>query len=124
MVHLLLPNGEEMVSGRDRDRELRWSDVRFASSSAGQGNRRANSAAVAAAEASANGIFRVWGRRTGPRPPAAQYAGSLSDTGRETLDRYYAPRDNPDYDCRTGMPHNMFDPLPMEMTDSGDRIHI
>lgn len=122
VVHLLLPSGEELVSG---NRALRWSNNRFAASPAGgMGSNRVNSGAVASAEESANGIFRVWGRRTGPRPPAAQYAGSLSEAGRETLARYYGPRDNPDYDCRTGMPHHMFDPLPMEITDGGDQIHI
>jgi len=123
VVHLLLPNGEEMVSRGNRT--LRWSDVQFAASTAGR--TRGDSVdpeVVAAAVESANGIFRVWGRRTSPRPPAAQYADSLSETGRETLANYYAPRDNPDYECQTGMPHHMFDPLPMEITDGGDRVHI
>jgi hypothetical protein len=123
VVHLLLPSGGEMVSGRNRT--LRWSDVRFtAESGAGTAVVRTSPEAIAAAEAAANGIFRVWGRRTSPRPAAQQYAGSLSETGRETFAQYYGPRDNPDYDCRTGMPHHMFDPMPMEITDGGDRIHI
>lgn len=123
VVHLLLPNGEEMVSRGTRT--LRWSDVQFAASSAGRTRGDSASAeVVAAAEESANGIFRVWGRRTGPRPPAAQYADSLSEAGRETLANYYAPRDNPDYECQTGMPHHMFDPLPMEITDGGDQVQI
>ena len=121
VVHLLLPNGEEMI-GRG-NRELRWSEIRFSASSAGS-TRSASADAVAAAEESADGIFRVWGRRTGPRPAAEQYAGSLSETGRETFARYDGPRDNPDYECRTGMPHHMFDPMPMEITDGGDRVHI
>ena len=121
-VHVLLPNGEELVTG---NREPRWSDNRRASSSAGGFNRAAPSAeAIAAAEAAADGIFRVWGRRTSPRPRPPQYIDALSDVGRETLAKYYAPRDNPDYECRTGMPHHMFDPLPMEITDGGDWIQI
>jgi hypothetical protein len=119
VVHLLLPNGEEMVSGGNRT--LRWSDVKFA---AGTRDDSVSPVVVAAAEESASGIFRVWGRRTGPRPPAAQYAASLSAAGRETLANYYAPRDNPDYECQTGMPHHMFDPMPMEITDGGNRVHI
>ena len=122
VVNLLLPGGDELVSG---NRPLRWSDSRFGgNASAGMGAGPASPAAIAAAEASANGIFRVWGRRTSPRPAAQQYAGSLSETGRETFAQYFGPRDNPDYDCRTGMPHHMFDPLPMEITDGGDQIHI
>ena len=123
VVHLLLPNGEEMVSRGNPT--LRWSDVQFAASTAGRTRGDAvDPEVVAAAEEAANGIFRVWGRRTGPRPPAAQYADSLSAVGRETLANYDAPRDNPDYECQTGMPHNMFDPLSMEITDGGDRVHI
>ena len=121
VMHLLLPSGEEMV--RERNRELRWSAVRFTAES-GAGSFPINLEAAAAAEQSATGLFRIWGRRTGPRPPAAQYAASLSETGREAFARYDGPRDNPDYDCRTGMPHHMFDPLPMEITDGGDWIQI
>lgn len=122
VVNLLLPGGDELVSG---NRPLRWSQNRFGgSTSAGMGAAPPSPAAVAAAEASADGIFRVWGRRTSRRPAAQQYAGSLSETGRQTFAQYDAPRDNPDYDCRTGMPHHMFDPLPMEITDGGDRIII
>jgi hypothetical protein len=123
VVHLLLPSGEEMV--RERNRELRWSEVRFvAESTAGAGSVQVNREKVAAAEQSANGIFRIWGRRTGPRPPAEQYAGFLTEAGREAFASYDGPRDNMDYECRTGMPHNMFDPMPMEIIDGGDRVHI
>jgi hypothetical protein len=121
VVHLLLPSGEEMV--RERNRELRWSEVRFTAES-GAGSFPVNREKVAAAEQSAEGLFRVWGRRTSPRPRAEQYAGWLSEAGRATFTRYDAPRDNPDYECRTGMPHHMFDPMPMEITDGGDRVHI
>jgi hypothetical protein len=119
LVHLLLPSGEELL--RDRNRELRWSDVRLGSNAVAS---RPDPEAVRAAEESADGIFRVWGRRTSPRPRADQYVDVLTETGHETLARYYAPRDNPDFECRTGMPHHMFDPLPMEITDAGDRIII
>ena len=121
VVHLLLPSGEEIVSGRNR--ELRWSDVRFAAAGSADRNNP-DPEAVRRAEESAYGIFRVWGQRTSPRPLAEQYAGSLSEVGRETFAGYYGPRDNPDYECRTGMPHHMFDPLPMEITDGGDRVII
>ena len=120
LVHLLLPNGEEIVQGNDR--ELRWSDARFA---AGMGGRaRPTAAAARAAEESANGIFRVWGGRTSGRPHPEEYANLLTDRGRELAAQYYAPRDNPELECRTGIPTHMFDPTPMEMTDGGDRIHI
>jgi hypothetical protein len=121
VVHLLVPGGKEIVQG---NRAPRWSDVRLAGGEGGAAGGPIDRDAAASAEASANGIFRVWGRRTGPRPRAEQYAGRLSEAGREAFTRYDPPRDNPDYECRTGMPHHMFDPLPMEITDGGDRVHI
>lgn len=116
LLHLLLPSGEEYVSG---NRDNLWSDERLAT------RRDApDPAAVRAAEDSADGIFRVWGRRTSPRPVPEEYAGLLTERGRELAARYYGPRDNPEFECQTGIPTHMFDPVPMEITDGGDRIHI
>jgi len=117
LLHLLLPSGEEMVSGR---RELRWSDEQFATT----GRRTFDREEIAAAEAAANGIFRVWGQRTSGRPHPEEYAGLLTERGRELAAQYYGPTDNPELECRTGIPTHMFDPTPMEITDGGDRIHI
>ncbi len=116
LLHLLLPSGEEYVSG---NRENLWSDERVATRREAPGP-----AAVRAAEESADGIFRVWGRRTSPRPVPEEYAGLLTEHGRELAAQYYGPRDNPEFECRTGIPTHMFDPVPMEITDGGDRIHI
>ena len=60
LLHLLLPSGEELVTGR---RETRWSDECLTPT-----RRAFDPGAVRAAEESARGIFRVWGRRLGPRP--------------------------------------------------------
>lgn len=120
LLHLLLPSGEEMVSGNNR--ELRWSADRFVPP---QNNDQARDpAAIAAAEAAADGIFRVWGSRTSGRPHPEEYAGLLTEHGRELAATYYGPTDNPELECRTGIPTHMFDPTPMEITDGGDRIHI
>ena len=48
----------------------------------------------------------------------------LTEHGRALAAQYYGPTDNPEFECRTGIPTNMFDPTPMEITDGGDRIHI
>ena len=116
LLHLLLPSGEEYVSG---NRENLWSDERLAIR-----HQPLDPAAVRAAEESADGLFRVWGRRTSPRPSPEEYAGLLTERGREMAAQYYGPRDNPEFECQTGIPTHMFDPTPMEITDGGDRIHI
>lgn len=117
LLHLLLPSGEEMVEG---NRELRWANDRIGRSN----NTPPSAAAIRAAEESADGIFRVWGRRTSGRPPQEQYANLLTERGRELAAQYYGPTDNPEWECRTGIPTHMFDPTPMEVSDGGDRIHI
>ena len=116
LLHLLLPSAEEYVTG---NRQTRWSDERLATT-----RQAFDSAAVRAAEESADGLFRVWGRRLGPRAPAETYASLLTQRGRELAAQFHAPRDNPELECRTGIPTHMFDPTPMEITDGGDRIHV
>lgn len=116
LLHLLLPSGAEHVNG---NRELRWSDERLAMT-----RRSLDPDAVRAAQESADGIFRVWGRRTSGRPHPEEYADLLTERGRELAAQYYGPTDNPEFECRTGIPTHMFDPTPMEVTDGGDRIHI
>jgi hypothetical protein len=116
LLHLLLPSGEELVNG---NRETRWSDERFAATP-----RTFDPSAVSAAEESAEGIFRVWSGRLGPRPRPEEYSGLLTEHGRELAAQYYALTDNTELECRTGIPTHMFDPVPMEITDGGDRVHI
>lgn len=116
LLHLLMPNGEEMVNGR---RELLWSDERMALS-----RKPLDAEAVRAAEATANGLFRVWGRRIGGRPAQDTYAHLFNEAARARADAYYAPTDNPELGCESGIPTNMFDPTPMEIIDAGDHILI
>jgi hypothetical protein len=101
------------------NRETRWSDERFAATP-----RTFDPSAVSAAEESAEGIFRVWSGRLGPRPRPEEYSGLLTEHGRELAAQYYALTDNTELECRTGIPTHMFDPVPMEITDGGDRVHI
>ena len=118
LLHLLLPNGNELVEGR---RDPRWSDEGI-----GRGFVAFNPSAeeVRAAEEAADGIFRTWGRRIGGRPALDSYAGLLTEHGKEVAATFYAPRDNPELECRTGIPTFMFDPSFMDMQDAGDRIEI
>ena len=117
LQNLLLPSGEEFVPGNNR--EVRWSSERLATT-----RRSFDPAAVRAAEESAQGLFRVWGRRIGARPRPGQFADLLTEHGRALAAQYHAPTDNPELECRSGFPTHMFDPVPMEITDGGDRIHI
>ena len=116
LQNLLLPSGVEFVSG---NRETRWTSDRLAPT-----RPSVDPAAVRAAEESAQGLFRVWGRRVGDRPRPGQFTDLLSEQGRATAARYHPPTDNPELECRSGFPTHMFDPVPMEITDGGDRIHV
>lgn len=118
LLHLLLPNGNELVEGR---RDPRWSDEGI-----GRGFVAFDPSdeEIRAAEESADGIFRIWGRRIGGRPALDSYAGLLTEHGKEVAATFYAPRDNPELECRTGIPTFMFDPSFMDMQDAGDRIEI
>ncbi|MBT5560604.1 MAG: hypothetical protein HOJ88_12005 [Proteobacteria bacterium] len=117
LINLLLPNGEEMVNGNRRP--LLWSTERMEMS-----RKPFDPTAVQAAKDSADGFFRVWGRRTSPRPSPEEYAALLTEVGRARAAEYFAPTDNPELECRSGVPTNMFDPTPMEIIDDGDRILI
>ena len=116
LLNLLMPNGEEMVSGR---RDLMWSNERLAL------NRKPlDPEAVRQAEATADGLFRVWGRRIGGRPAQNTYSHLFNDAAKARVDTYYAPTDNPELGCKSGIPTNMFDPTPMEIVNAGDHILI
>jgi len=119
ILHLLLPNGQELVNG---NRALRWSNVRVANAF-----QAADPAKVEAAERAATGIFRVWGGSAdgrGAHPPISDYDYLLTERGRELAATYDAVTQNPELDCRQGMPTTMFDPTPMQLIDAGDRILI
>ncbi len=119
ILHLLLPDGQELVNG---NRELRWSNVRTANAS-----RVIDPARVEAAEQAATSIFRVWGGNAdgrGAHPPVSAYDYLLTERGRELAASYDAVTQNPELDCKQGMPTTMFDPTPMQIVDAGDRILI
>ncbi len=118
LLHLLLPDGNEIVEGR---RQPRWSNDGLGRAF---GVFEPTPEEVRAAEESADGIFRVWGRRLGGRPALNLYSELLNDYGREQAATYDAPRDNPELECTTGIPSFMFDPSFMDVRDNGDRIDI
>ena len=116
-LHILLPSGEELI--RNRNAEPLWSDRRVA-----EPTETLDPARVAEHRRTANGIFRVWGRRLLGRPMAAEFEAQLTALGRERLAGYNAVTDNPELECRTGVVVSMMDPNAMEIVDQGDRILI
>lgn len=115
LQNLLLPNGEEMV----RSGDTLWSEERLDTT-----RRGPTAAQISAAEASADGFFRIWGRRTSGRPSPSEYSGLLTEQGKELAAQYDFATDNPELDCRSGLATNMFDPTPMQLIDNGDHIVI
>ena len=119
VLHMLFPSGVELVNG---NRELRWSDVRLTGT-----GQQPDSARVAAAESAARSIFRVWYRDadgTGAHPPPSDYTPLLTERGRALAATYDPVTQNPELECRQGMPGTIFDPVPMHIVDEGDRILI
>ena len=122
VVNLLLPNGQEYVTG---NRELRWSSTRLNSSAGGVFGL--GSANVAEAGRTADGIFRVWGRfvsATARGMQPSEDARYLTPRARDLAAQYDPVTQNPELECRQGMPKTMTDPTPMEIVDQGDRIMI
>ena len=118
-LHVLLPDGREIVQS---NRSLRWGSVEVA-------NRPAvlDPAKVAAAREAADGIFRMWSGRRGTNiePQLRALDLEFTDRGRELNAAYDPLEDNIEVvECRQGMPDAMFDPVPMEITNEGDRIII
>lgn len=117
LQNLLLPNGLELLARASTP--ALWSDEILDTT------RRGPSAAeIRAAEASADGLFRVWGRRTGPRPSPSEYSHLFTDEGRALVAEYDFAFDNPELNCQSGLASNMFDPTPMQIIDNGDQIII
>ena len=118
VLHLLLPNGQEFVTrDREGDRELRWSSKRMADAV-----QASDPLKVEAAERAARGIFRVWGGQR--HPPFSSYEHLLTDRARELAAAFDPVRDDPELECRQGMPTAMFDPTQMQIVDDGDRVII
>jgi len=129
VTNLLLPSDEEFVEG---GQTARWEnkqqiDIGYRPPS----SQDADPAAVETARATSEGIFKVWAGVGGHRPfgmpgsPNADYSHErlLTEHAREMVAQYNHV-DNPELDCRTGMPSPMFDPVPMQIIDDGDRILI
>ncbi len=115
-LNVLLPDGREYAQG---NRGLIWSGDRVTSSFVEIDEEQA-----AEERRTATSIFRTWGRRQGPRPQADEYHHLLTERGREVAAEYYAPRDNPELECRTGVGASMMDPMPLRIVDEGDRVSI
>lgn len=81
---------------------------------------------VAAAEASATGIYRVWSREYGQTfslRPDNDYP--LTQAAQAAREAYDPVADNPIPGCTAkGMPMIMSNPLPFEFVDQGDEIHL
>jgi hypothetical protein len=119
LSNLLLPDGAELLLRRA-------SAPRWANSSFGRTELAMDAAKVSAAEATAEGIFRVWtwGRATrgwwffgGPEN------FPLTEKGLATLDGYNEYEDNPVLKCiPPGMAATMGNPYPIEFVQVGDNI--
>lgn len=114
-LHILLPDGREYAQG---NRELRWAGDRIVTAP-----EQIDPARIAEAQRTANGIFRMWGRKEGEEPEVDMSRDWLSERGRELHAGYDPVNDNMELaECRQGMPDAMWDPVPMEIADQGDRI--
>ena len=127
---MLLPSGKEYV---DTTREARWvsesqtlrtlGNLRTPDEKTKEGVEK-----IAAARASAKGIFRVYGenpvRKGPPHPRPETYTHLLTEWARARAAEFNVVTDNPELRCQQGMPTTMFDPVPMEIIDKGDHILI
>ena len=117
VTNFLLPNGQEYLAGRNS--KLRWSRKRLVNVIPEIDQARAEADML-----TANGIFRMWGRRTGNPLDGSVRAQQLTEQGKELAAAFDPIADNAQLDCRHGMPDTMFDPVPMEITDEGDQIRL
>lgn len=103
-LHLLLPSGQEWGEG---NRELLWSNTPIANET----QQDLDPAKIAAAERTADGIFRVWNRYRGREYLGMQdseFAQLLTPRGHELAAEFDPATDIPELDCETGMPRAMF----------------
>ncbi|HEY5623781.1 MAG TPA: DUF6152 family protein [Gammaproteobacteria bacterium] len=118
VLHYMHPDGREYING---NREPRWTNSLFE-----ERIQPPDPDVVAAARASARGIFRVWGGNvpgTGAaHPPVSLYQPYLTALGAEIEANWNRATDDGELECRQGMPGAMFDPTPIEFIDEGDRI--
>ena len=116
VVNLLMPSGREYTANNV---DPMWSDT---------GEKIVLQVPDPVREAeerlSADGIFRMWSTRIGPRPRLQTYAHLLTERGRELAAEYDNPIDNPELACESGVAATMFDPNPMLFVDDGDRMTL
>ncbi len=111
--HILPPDGTELLVGRVR--EPRWSAAHL-----GSGEWTVDP--VAAAAATARGLFRVWSQRLGG---AFYFLGTdayrLTDRALAAVADWDEFEDDPVLDCTApGMPAMMSNPYPMEFVERAD----
>jgi len=120
----LLANGREFVDGY---RETRWQGERISISYRPPTTADAAPSDIETARSQARSIFRVWGGNvdgTPAHPPPEEYRPFLTERGQALADAYDPVTDNPELECRQGMPTTMFDPVPMQIIDNGDEVLI
>lgn len=121
VVNFLFPDGREYVQvfAGAPDPGLRWSSTRLSHQPAVFPPEK-----VAAAEAAANGIFRMWDVPVGQLFRAHFETAEFTQLGASLSESYDHFTDNPLLACRQGMPEAMIDPRPMQISDLGDRIRM
>lgn len=115
--NLLLPGGMEVLI--QPGAEPYWSERARALEAPGFPD-----AEVRAAEATAQGIFRVWSRDAGIRL-VLESGYPLTEAAAAARAAYDPVADNPIPGCTPkGMPMIMTNPYPFEFVDQGDEIHL
>ncbi len=122
MQHILLANGEELTLSGNAER--RWPDARqVAVAPTGP-----TAEAIAAAEASADGLFRTWS--WGRLEPGWWFFGApdafpLTDAALEKFASWNEYTDNPQLECiAPGMPLTMGNPYPIAFTQHDENTIV
>ncbi len=117
VVHMLFANGQEFAA--------RGNSPIYSSELVPSNRRRPTVAQIARAEQTADGIFRVWeGSHPEPEEELLRVREFFTERGRELAASYDPLEDNLELVCRQGMPDVNFEPVPMDITDQGNRIRI
>ncbi|MGI9259630.1 MAG: DUF6152 family protein [Gammaproteobacteria bacterium] len=118
-LNVLMTNGLEFSMG---GRSLMW-----ASETTERAPAPVDPALEAEERRTADRIFRTWTQAPGgpERNDLVDSRDWLSERGREVHALYDPVADNLEVaECRQGMPDYMFDPVPIRITDEGDRIEF
>jgi hypothetical protein len=102
---------------------MRWSNEQFE-----QIEQELDPLKILQAQQSARGMFRVWKldntTENRAHPQLEEYESFLTEHGRSLAASWNRATDDGELDCKQGMPTTMYDPVPMEIVDDGDRILI